>query len=195
MTPSPILPASLMQPLFAILAFAGGLFMLWVVIMTLAARASDEVADTVDDLYDRLGRFLVPAAFIVAMTATLGSLYFSESVGYEPCRLCWYQRIAMYPLVPILGVAVIRRDQAVRRYALPLSIIGSLIAGYHYLLEWFPSLDTGTCKVGIPCSAVWFREFGFVSIPFLALTAFLLITTLLLLVRRDEPPVAAGSAA
>ena len=81
-----------------------------------------------------------------------------------------------------------RKDVNVRWYAIPVAGIGALISAYHYTLEWFPSIDTGACKVGIPCTAVWFRELGFVSLPFLALMGFLLIIALLLipLGRHDD---------
>ncbi|MFN8622218.1 MAG: disulfide oxidoreductase [Chloroflexota bacterium] len=178
------MPASLVQTLFAIAAIAGVLFLIWAVVMAIAARFSDEVADTVDRLRHRFAPWAPAAAFTVAAIATFGSLYFSEVVGYEPCRLCWYQRIAMYPLVVILAVAVARRDVGVRWYALPVALIGAGISTYHYFLEWFPQIDTGACHVGIPCTAVWFREFGFVSLPFLALTAFLLIIAFLVIPPR-----------
>lgn len=118
-------------------------------------------------------------AFVVALLATLGSLYFSEIAHFEPCRLCWYQRIAMYPLVVILGLAARRGDAGVVRYGLALAAIGAVIAGYHYALEWLPSLDSGVCSLGTPCTLVWFREFGFISLPYLSLSAFLLIVVLL----------------
>jgi disulfide bond formation protein DsbB len=118
-------------------------------------------------------------AWVVAMLATVGSLYFSEIAHYDPCRLCWYQRIAMYPLVVILGIAAFRRDDGIRIYGRALAAIGAVIATYHLALEWIPSLDTGACGLGTPCTLVWFRALGFVSLPFLALSAFLLIFTLL----------------
>jgi disulfide bond formation protein DsbB len=135
------------------------------------------------DAYAALARIVQPranaAAWIVAVLATAGSLYFSEVAHFEPCRLCWYQRIAMYPLVVILGVAAVRRDPGVRRYAVPLAVIGALIATYHYALEWLPWLDSGVCAATTPCTIVWFRQLGFVSLPYLALSAFLLIVALL----------------
>ena len=85
----------------------------------------------------------------------------------------------MYPLVVILGIAALRRDPGVRRYAMPLAVIGALIATYHYALEWLPWLDSGVCSATTPCTIVWFREFGFASLPYLALSAFLLILVLL----------------
>ena len=145
-------------------------------------------------LRDGLGGSALPAAFVVATLATLGSLYFSEVAHFEPCRLCWYQRIAMYPLVIILGVAAWRGDAGVRQYVVPLAAVGALIAGYHYGLEWLPWLDSGVCSAATPCTLVWFREFGFISLPYLALSAFLLILALMSLVparsaRHREGPL------
>jgi disulfide bond formation protein DsbB len=176
--------ASLVQTLFALAAVVGVLFIIWAAVMAVASRASDDVADSVDRMRERFAPWALAAAFTVAAIATFGSLYFSEVVGYEPCRLCWYQRIAMYPLVIILAMAVARRDVGVRWYAMPVAMIGAGISTYHYFLEWFPQIDTGACHVGIPCTAVWFRELGFVSLPFLALTAFVLIIVLLAVPQR-----------
>ncbi len=119
-------------------------------------------------------------AFLVAATATLGSLYFSEVAHFVPCRLCWFQRIAMYPLSVILFVGAVRRDPAVRWYAAPLAVIGAGIAGYHTLIEWRPELDTGACEAfGPSCTDVWFREFGFVTLATMSLVGFLTILLLL----------------
>jgi disulfide bond formation protein DsbB len=121
-------------------------------------------------------------AFLVAATCMLGSLYFSEVAHFIPCRLCWFQRIAMYPLAAVLLVGGIRRDAGVRWYVLPLAAVGAGIAGYHYLIEWRPELDTGACELSGPsCTAVWFREFGFISLALMSLVGFLTILTLVFL--------------
>ena len=104
-------------------------------------------------------RFAVPA--LVTSVSMLGSLYFSEAVGYRPCVLCWYQRIAMYSLAIILVIAAVRRDRAIAPYAMVLAALGAGIAGYHWLLERWPSLDTGTCSADAPCSVPYFEVFGF----------------------------------
>jgi disulfide bond formation protein DsbB len=139
--------------------------------------------------YDAIATFLRPnalsMAFLVALLATMGSLYFSEVAHFDPCRLCWYQRIAMYPLVVILGVAAVRRDAGVRVYGMALAAIGAVLSTYHMALEWIPALDTGACGLGPSCTLVWFRVFGFISLPTLALVAFLSILTLLAMVSRD----------
>jgi disulfide bond formation protein DsbB len=142
----------------------------------LAARAATAVGDA--------GLWLAAA---VAVGATVGSLYFSEVAGFAPCKLCWFQRIAMYPLAPILLVAALRRDRSVGWYVFPLAATGVAIAGYHALLEWRPSLDGGVCgAVGPSCTDVWFREFGFVTLAFMALVGFLSIIVFTLLAVRPR---------
>ena len=116
----------------------------------------------------------------------LGSLYFSEVANYVPCRLCWFQRIAMYPLAVILLVAAIRRDRGVRWYAIPLAGLGACVSIYHYLVEWHPQLEGDACDPTNPCSLVWFREFGFVTLALMALCGFVAIIALLLPTGRRE---------
>ena len=131
-------------------------------------------------LADEVGRAVADAglwlAFIVAGGAMWGSLYFSESAGFVPCRLCWFQRIAMYPLALILLVAAIRRDRGVRWYVVPVAAVGAAVSSYHYLIEWRPSLEGGACSAtGPACADIWFRELGFVTLAFMALAGFLAI--------------------
>lgn len=121
------------------------------------------------------------AAWLVALIATIGSLFFSERMGFIPCTLCWYQRILMYPLVFLLGVAFYRNDKKIYVYALPLSIIGICVSSYHYALQKIPSLqEFSACTSGVPCSGQYINWFGFVTIPFLALLAFVMITVFML---------------
>jgi len=118
--------------------------------------------------------------FIVAATSMSGSLYFSEAAHFTPCNLCWYQRIAMYPLVPVLGLAAWRRDDDIRPYAATLAALGAAVSAYHVLLERLPSLESGACDVTNPCTIIWVRRFGYLTIPTMALSAFALIVTLML---------------
>lgn len=127
-------------------------------------------------------------AWGVALVATAGSLYLSEGAGLVPCVLCWYQRIAMYPLVLVLGVALVRGDPGGWRFALPLPLIGLAISSYHVAIQLQPDLDVGTCTSGVPCTARYIAVFGFVSIPVMAGAAFLLILALLLLLRTLHGP-------
>lgn len=118
-------------------------------------------------------------AWLVAAVSTAGSLYFSEVADYVPCRLCWFQRICMYPLAGILLVAALRRDRGVKWYALPLAVAGLAVSTYHYVIEWKPSLGDGACSVGPSCTDIWFREFGFVTLAFMAWAGFAVILALL----------------
>jgi disulfide bond formation protein DsbB len=136
-------------------------------------------------MFHNRSAFYLYFAWIVAIIATLGSLYFSEIRLFQPCVLCWYQRIAMYPLAVILGIAAFSNDMKVTKYVLPLSIVGGLISLYHYLLEKVPGFATvKPCSQGVPCDVEWINWFGFMTIPFLALTAFILITVFLILGNR-----------
>ena len=128
--------------------------------------------------FDEFGLY---AAWLVALTATLGSLYFSEVRHFVPCALCWFQRVFMYPLVVVLGVASFRGDRGVVKYALPLAVLGALTAAYHVLEQNVPGFAAPPmCQVGVACSAKYINWLGFISIPVLALTAFVLTAVLLL---------------
>lgn len=128
---------------------------------------------------------IVYVAWLVALTATLGSLYFSEVRQFVPCTLCWYQRILMYPLVVLLGVGAWRRDRGVVAYALPLSLLGIVVAGYHVLDQKIPGFGfPGACSSGVPCNVAYVNYLGFITIPVLATTAFVLISALLVVALR-----------
>lgn len=126
-------------------------------------------------------------SWVAAIIATLGSLYFSEVMHFIPCTLCWYQRIFMYPLAIILGIAVYRNDFNIHYYALPLSIIGMLISGYHVLLQRIPYLQQfEMCTTGVPCSKDYINWLGFITIPLLAFIAFTIITVSLVILARSQ---------
>ncbi|HTN80819.1 MAG TPA: disulfide bond formation protein B [Acidimicrobiales bacterium] len=161
----------------AVLAGAG----LW-----LAARWSKGAALVMDDVQAELTRLGVPVAFAVAATAMAGSLYFSEVANFVPCTLCWYQRIAMYSLAIILLVAVIRRDRNIRPYGITLALVGLPISVYHYLVEWYPNLETNVCSTGLSCSIVWFRSLGFMSLAYMAGSGFALIALVLALTPKES---------
>jgi disulfide bond formation protein DsbB len=138
------------------------------------------------ELFDDLRRNALWLAFVVALGTTLGSLYLSEIAHFTPCPLCWYQRICMYPLVVALLVGWIRRDREVWTYILPPAIIGTGFAIYHTQLQAFPKQHGPFCKINDPCTVRYVWEFGFVSIPFMALAAFVFIITMMLVFRSDR---------
>ncbi|ANA81840.1 disulfide bond formation protein B [Paenibacillus glucanolyticus] len=140
--------------------------------------------------------FRLGAAWIISIAATLGSLYFSEIKGYIPCDLCWFQRIFMYPLTILLGIAYYKKDLGIMKYVLPLSCIGGAISVYHIAYQRFYSLfsNHGLAACGpTPCNVNYFTWLGFITIPVMALTAFLLITVLLWSLSRAAKAAGAGT--
>lgn len=118
-------------------------------------------------------------AWAVALVATVGSLMYSELFDFVPCRLCWFQRIAMYPLAIILLVGGIRREAVVKFYALPIAFIGLAVSIYHNVVQLYPSLEGGSCDPLNPCSARSIEMFGFMDLPFMAGAGFIVIAVLL----------------
>lgn len=127
-------------------------------------------------------------AFLVAAVATLGSLYFSERAHFVPCELCWFQRIFMYPLAITTPLAALANDHRVARYLLPLPVVGAAFSGYHLLVENGVVDEAQGCRISAPggCTTKWIEEFGYVTIPTLALTGFALVFALLLFAAIDH---------
>lgn len=124
-------------------------------------------------------------AWLIALISTLGAIFLSEVVGVLPCVLCWYQRIAMFPLVVILAVGLLPFDARSVRYALPLAVAGWVIALYHCLLYWgVVPKDLVPCGEGASCTDVKAELYGFISVPLLSLAAFSLIVVFLLVVKK-----------
>jgi disulfide bond formation protein DsbB len=130
-----------------------------------------------------LGPYALPVAWMVALVATLGSLFMSEVAGFVPCMLCWVQRGFMYPLVVVLGVASLRHSRWTAR-VIPWVAVGGSVSILHIAEERLPGLFAdGLCDPAVPCSLIWVNHFGFVTIPFMALTGFGFIATLMWLDR------------
>lgn len=145
--------------------------------------------------------------FVQALIATLGSLYFGffgdpvenfftgqwfdRGNGFTPCDLCRYARILMYPLVLIAWVGLIRRDSKVVRYMIPSVTLGLILEILHYTAQMVPSFDIGaTCTAANPCMALYVQYFGFLTIPWLCLLAFIIITGAIIYGYRSEKKIA-----
>lgn len=128
------------------------------------------------------GLLLLAFAWVVALVATLGSLYYSEVRLFLPCELCWYQRIFMYPQAVILGLALWRQDARVWPYSLALALIGGSLSVLHLLEQKFPDLFTLACKPPVPCSVEYMPQF---PIPLQAFIAFALIAFSMTLLARE----------
>jgi len=136
---------------------------------------------------ESVGPSALMLAAVVAAVCVAGSLYFSEVAHFPPCRLCWYQRIAMYPLVPLLGIAAFRHDFAVRLYGIVIAALGAPISIYHILLERNIVHESGACDPANPCNLIWVKRLGYLTIPTMALSGFALIITLLAVSRAGAP--------
>ncbi|MCT9811072.1 disulfide bond formation protein B [Acidovorax sp. Be4] len=132
---------------------------------------------------------LLLLAWVVAVVATASALFLGEVIGMTPCVLCWWQRIAMFPLALILGIACYGDDRRGAVYALPLALAGVLLAGYHTLLvaglvsaAWIP------CGAGVSCARQSLEIFNGLQLPWLSLAAFVLISVLLIASLRKKSP-------
>jgi disulfide bond formation protein DsbB len=126
-------------------------------------------------------------AWVFALLSVAGSLFFSEVMQLPPCVLCWYQRIAMYPLVLIIGTGILMRDVRMKLYAIPFALIGLAIAAYHNLLYYGLIPESITpCTEGVPCNAVQIELLGFITIPLMGLAAFAAIAFCLMLHKPQE---------
>ena len=122
-----------------------------------------------------------------AFIALAGSLFYSEVMGYIPCELCWFQRILMYPLVIIYGAALFKKDLSIALPGLILSGIGMFVSIYHYLVQKLPALEEagGACGL-VPCNVTYVNYFGFITIPFMAGVAFIVIFVLHLILLKQQ---------
>jgi len=125
-------------------------------------------------------------SFIVALVATLSSLYYSEIAGFVPCELCWFQRIFMYPQVILLGLAYLKKDFKIINYSLPLILIGALFSIYHNYIYYTAQPSNGFCSITAPCTQVYIVGFNYISIPLLAIISFLMIGLLLLFAKTGK---------
>ncbi|MFB6145677.1 MAG: disulfide oxidoreductase [Candidatus Nanohaloarchaea archaeon] len=157
-----------------------------VLVASLAAHIFNRYTGKLDEFERYVGfkqvlsHYYREISFIFALTATSGSLYLSNILGWEPCRLCWFQRIFMYPLVVLLGVSILFRDDDVRDYVIPMVVIGGSISVYHYLVQRITQFHSAGCSVlSLSCETKYTFYFDYVTIPMMALTAFLVIAVIM----------------
>ncbi len=169
-----------LERIFAILALAAGVGAAALWIGRFVARTNPSVAQIIEQFAS--ARLWLGA--LVAAVAMGGSLYFSLGAHFVPCRLCWVQRGFMYPLALLLAVGGWRRWAPARRLGLVLATVGGCVSVYHVVLEHNPQLESNVCDVSTPCTQIWFKEFGFVTLPVMALCGFAFIATALALPTR-----------
>lgn len=145
-------------------------------------------------LRDLIGPQALVVAGVIGLTATMGSLYFSEVAGFPPCRLCWVQRGFMYPLGVgiLLAVAYGASARHVARVVIPASLLGASVSTWHWAMQLNPDLSSSvSCSIEVPCTTTWVWLAGFISIPFMALCGFLGIAALSLVAARHARDLAA----
>lgn len=156
---------TIINHLFSLATIVGDLLIIVVIMMMILKY---------DKILHILKKYALPLMFISALAATLGSLTYSDIIGYDPCKLCWFQRIFMYPQTLLLGIALLKKDTRIATYIFWLSLLGFVLALYHYLLQ----IGVAT---GAPCSVVGYSEtcskrfvlqYGYITIPMMAATAF-----------------------
>lgn len=135
-------------------------------------------------LVDLARTWALPAAFILALSTTAMSLYYSEVLLVEPCPLCWWQRIFVYPQTIILALALYSRDLSIARYSIALSVIGAGFALYHHVLQVMPAGSLPCPAAAVSCSQRFVFEFGFVTLPLMGLSVFAMLIVLMLFVRE-----------
>ncbi len=126
-------------------------------------------------------------AFIIAMVSMSGSLFYSEVAKYTPCLLCWWQRIFMYPQTLIIAMGIIKNDKNAADYSIGLSAVGAIIATYHYYIQLGGKSFFSCAQIGFSseCSERFSLEFGYVSIPMMALSAFVAIMILMIISKKN----------
>lgn len=120
-------------------------------------------------------RIWLIVAFVLALFAIAGTLIYSEALHFPPCRLCWFQRIFMYPILILLGHGMVRRETVMVPYVRILALGGSLVALYHYAVQMLPGVAASCGAESVSCAERLVFEFGFVTMPFMSLVIFLLI--------------------
>ena len=173
--------------LFALLAVAAELFVVAAVVLAVAGRFVPAAGRRWAEAREVIGPQALPLAAVVAGVATAGSLYLSEVAHFTPCRLCWVQRGFMYPLAVILAGAAWRGALGVRPVVIATAALGGSVSVWHMLIERFPSLESSTsCDPDNPCSLIWFEQFGYLTIPTMALSAFVAIAVLAAVARHPR---------
>ncbi|HEY4523679.1 MAG TPA: disulfide bond formation protein B [Candidatus Paceibacterota bacterium] len=143
------------------------------------------------DIYEVVAKFFYKhglwMSFLIVIATMLGSLYYSEIANFEPCKLCWLSRIFMFPQVVLLGIALSRNDRGIAIYSMALSVLGLLISVNQNLLQWF-NFSVIPCSVNAlaPCNKLFIFEFGFVTIPLMALTSFALLIVLMWFAKEER---------
>ncbi len=142
--------------------------------------------DKYKNISDFIGKYGILLVFIISLVATCGSLFYSQVMGFAPCELCWFQRVCLFPLVIISGLALIKKDNNIIDYALSLSAVGFLIAFYQNYLGFSGTDSACPLGGGVSCVKRYIFEFGYITIPLIALTGFAMIIIFLIFAKNYQ---------
>lgn len=171
----------------ALLAVVAQVGVLALIVTAVGGRRIGALARIHDRIRHEVGPSALALAATVAAVCTAGSLYLSEVAGYPPCRLCWYQRFAMYPLVPLLAAAAWRGSRRLASVGAILAATGATVSIWHMLVERNPDLESATtCELDNPCSTIWVEHLGYLTIPTMALSGFVLVVALVIVARSTS---------
>jgi len=179
--------------ILSVLGVVGQVLIVLAIVVGVLALAG--VRGPLDAIRNLLWGYELWGAFVVAAVATGGSLFYSQVVHFVPCEFCWFQRVLMYPLSILTLLIAIRGDNRAARYLIPLPVVGAGTSIYHMLIEQHVVEEPHACSVSAPvrCGLNWIanHSFGYLTIPTLALTAFLLLIGFLVLASTGESEVPA----
>ncbi|MFB6226526.1 MAG: disulfide bond formation protein B [Candidatus Paceibacteria bacterium] len=172
----------------AILTILGDIFVVFSVLLWVFSSKSKQAKEWLNKLFRPIDEKLIFSALIVSIMATAGSLFYSEIAGYDPCKLCWLQRIFMYPQVILLAIAYKKSDIKFSTYSLSLSVPGLAIAVYHYIIQFFQTKIVPCSTVGysVSCSEHFTLSYGYITIPMMAATAFMLMIVFMIRLRSKS---------
>jgi disulfide bond formation protein DsbB len=140
-----------------------------------------------DEVVGQLARLAFPAAFLLALGSSIITLYYSDILGFDPCALCWWQRVFLYPQIVILAIALWRKDTKACAYIFALSVFGFLVSIYHHALQMFPAGALPCPASGPSCSQITILEYGYITFPLMAATLFAFLIVLMLAHRAKCP--------
>lgn len=174
---------------FALLAVASQIAVVVVLVLVVGGRFSEPIARARDLVFATVGPQAAGFGLLVALVATLGSLYLSEIADLPPCRLCWVQRGFMYPQVLLFAALLVTRARWLWWVIMGSVTLGGAVSAYHVALERFPELEAeGTCDIHNKCSTILIEHLGYLTIPTMALSGFALLLTLAMIGRATSVP-------
>ena len=143
----------------------------------------DKVSQKIQAL---VNKYILWIGLFLALSAMISSLVYSDIIGFPPCLLCWYTRVAFYPQVFLYGLALWRKERFILDYTLLLTAAGTLVSIYHYLSETFQYSPLPCAAGGVSCLTRYVYEFGFITIPFMGLIGFITLLLALIVAKRAK---------